>query len=145
MGPVRSQTKEEDAGFMIVSTRILIQVGDEKNIESLPSQPTTLTFGEKVFLVAEAAIMEATERDTKPVLDSKVHGILERLEDANTKVRDIAGAYRNWYAELDRISGTSNWSETSQDMVDTDGGFFWVGMRTRTEVCSIKVHQVVVT
>lgn len=141
--PVRSQKRGEDEGFMILSTRTIVQVREEKNGGGLPNKPN-LDFGEEVFLIAETAMVEATEGDKQPVLDLKAHGIFRTLEDANATVKEISEIYRTWYAELDRVTGGNCWNNSSQETMNKDDGFFWVGMRTRMEVCSLKVHKVVV-
>jgi hypothetical protein len=141
--PIRSRTKAKDEGCMIGSVQTLVQVGENKG-EASPAPVPSFKFGQEVFIVAETALVE-DKRGVRP--DLKVYGIFKTLKDANEKVKKVATEYGKWHDEVVAATAGSSWHEggkTSWDGVDDKGGFFWVGARTRTELCRVDVHKCVV-
>jgi hypothetical protein len=128
------------------STRMLVQIGDE-NTGQASASLRDFQSGQEVFIVAETAMVGVARPDTSPGPDLKVHGIFSTLHEANEKVKEVGIAYRKWHNDVAEVAGATAWHNVGNacsDGVDEQGGFFWIGARTRTEMCRVDVHRCLV-
>jgi hypothetical protein len=125
---------------------MLVQVGDE-NTGQASASLRDFQSGQGVFIVAETAMVGVIRPDTVPEPGLKVHGIFSTLHEANEKVKEDGIAYRKWHdhvAEVADVTAWHNGGKACSDGVDELGGFFWIGARTRTELCRVDVHRCLV-
>jgi hypothetical protein len=123
------------------STRMLVQVGDESTGQASASLRES---GQEVFIVAETAMVGVIRPDTGAEPGLKVHGIFSTLHEANEKVKEVGIAYRKWHDHVAEVADATAWhngGEACSDGVDEKGGVFWIGARTRTEMCRVGVHR----
>jgi hypothetical protein len=69
------------------------------------------------------------------------------LREANKKVNEVGIAYRKWHDDVAEVTEATAWhngGKSCSDGVDEKGGFFWIGARTRTEMCRVDVHRCLV-
>lgn len=74
--PIRSRTENKDQGFMIASTRTLVEVGDEK-LDITSNNILRFKYGQEIFIVAEMAMVEDK---AIPRSDLKVYGLFKHFE-----------------------------------------------------------------
>ena len=128
------------------STRMLVQIGDE-NTGQASASLRSVQSGQEVFIVAETAMVGVIRPDTGPEPGLKVHGILSTLHEANEKVKEVGIAYRKWHDDVVEVVDATVWhngGRACSDGVDEKGGFFWIGARTRTEICRVGIHRCLV-
>jgi hypothetical protein len=141
--PIRSLTENKDNGFIIASARNLIQVGDEKSDITANNIPRFKS-DQEIFIVAETAM---GEDKSIPRSELKVYGLFNTLKDANEKDKEVVKEYQKWHNDMVKASGGNSLykeNKASWDGVDEKGGFFWVGARTRRELCRVDVKKIVV-
>jgi hypothetical protein len=120
---------------------MLVQVGDE-NTGQASAGLRDFQSGQEVFIVAETAMVGVIRPDTGARVE--VHGIFSTLHEANEKVKEVGIAYRKWHDHVAEVADATAWhngGKACSDGVDEKRGFFWIGARTRTELCRVGVHR----
>jgi hypothetical protein len=130
-----------------VDTLLHVQPGNQR--EPGKKQPS-FNPGTKLYIVTETAIANPTVTKTTlsaGVPEMKVFGVFGNLQEANGRVCEIATTYREWHEDMVKASGGKAWHKGGKafwDAVGENGHFFWVGARTRIELCRVEIHRVVV-
>jgi hypothetical protein len=122
---------------------MLVQVEDE-NMGQASASLRDFQSRQEVFIVAETAMVGVARPDTGAEPGLKVHGISSTLHEANEKVKEVGIAYRKWNDHVAEVADATAWhngGKACSDGVVEKGGFFWIGARTRTEMCRVGVHR----